>query len=82
MLDRSTLKMLFPAYQRSSEKELELYRNFAFPYRDWSKHVELLGKVDLKMRIEEAQNNYSYALREISLECQMRKISYAAARQK
>ncbi|MBP9680278.1 MAG: hypothetical protein KBD76_02645 [Bacteriovorax sp.] len=82
MLDRSTLKMLFPAYQRSSEKELELYRNFAFPYRDWSKHVELLGKVDLKMRIEEAQNNYSYALREISLECQMRKISYAAAQAK
>jgi hypothetical protein len=69
------LKDLFPTYGEFSQKELQLYRNFTYPYRDWSKHIEVLGKPGLKDQIANAQTLYTETLKKIMFEYNAKMIS-------
>lgn len=70
---------IFPSYAKYQQVELQLYRNFSYPFRDWSKHVELLGRPSLKEQIAEAQKNYAEALKEISRQYYSKSISKEVA---
>lgn len=65
---QTMLKTLFPKYGQFTQIELELFRNFAYPLRDWSKHVDALGMPELKGQIESAQQVYSESVLKISQE--------------
>ncbi len=77
---RVTLKTIFPKYGNYSSTELELYRNFAYPLRDWSKHIEALGRPELSDSIFAAQNDYRTTLTSISNDLMKKKISNEEAR--
>ena len=62
------LKDLFPEYQSFTQVELQLYRNFSYPYRDWSQHIAVLGKPGLVSRVAAAQTAYTEALKKIMFE--------------
>lgn len=62
------LKDLFPEYQSFTQVELQLYRNFSYPYRDWSQHIAVLGKPGLGSRVAAAQTAYTEALKKIMFE--------------
>lgn len=69
------LKDLFPVYGHFTQRELELYRNFSYPYRDWSGHIEALGKQGLKGQVEKAQSEYTEKLKNILFEYNAKMIS-------
>ena len=69
------LKDLFPVYGHFTQRELELYRNFSYPYRDWSGHIEALGKPGLKGQVEQAQSEYTEKLKNILFEYNAKMIS-------
>lgn len=73
------LKDLFPTYGHFTQTELQLYRNFTYPYRDWSKHVEALGKSGLKNQIAAAQTAYTETLKKIMFEYNAKNITGSAA---
>lgn len=73
------LKDLFPTYGHFTQTELQLYRNFTYPYRDWSKHVEALGKPGLKNQIAAAQTAYTETLKKIMFEYNAKNITGSAA---
>ena len=77
---RNFLRTIFPKYGQYSQTELELFRNFAYPFRDWSKHVELLGDAKLADSITAAQTKYSEALVTLSKELDGGKINKETAR--
>jgi len=56
------LKETFPKYGNYSIDATEVYRNFAFPFRDWSEHVKFLGKPELSSKIKLAQDKYMRVL--------------------
>lgn len=59
------LKDLFPKYGQFTQTELELFRNFSYPYRDWSQHIATLGKPGLGAQVSAAQDAYTEALKKI-----------------
>lgn len=69
------LRDLFPNYGHFTQTELQLYRNFSYPYRDWSKHVEALGRPELNAQIAAAQNAYTETLKKIMFEYNAKMIS-------
>lgn len=73
------LKDLFPVYGSFTQRELELYRNFSYPYRDWSGHIETLGKPGLKEQVEQAQSEYTEKLKSILFEYNAKKLTKAEA---
>lgn len=77
---RTTLKTIFPKYGNYTQVELELYRNFAYPFRDWSKHIEILERPDLIDTIAAAQAEYKTALDSIAREFSEGKLTKAEAR--
>lgn len=79
---KNMLVNIFPPYGTYKQVELQLFRNFAYPYRDWSGHVEMLGVPGLKEKIALAQINYTEALNRISNEFNSRAISKAEAQTK
>lgn len=44
------------------------YRNFAFPLRDWSYHLQAINRLDLRDEVQVAQANFLNRLNEISRE--------------
>jgi hypothetical protein len=56
------LKETFPKYGSYSIDATEVYRNFSFPFRDWSEHVKFLGKPELSSKIKMAQDKYMRVL--------------------
>lgn len=76
------LRDLFPSYGQFTQKELQLYRNFAYPYRDWSHHVEALGVPQLKNQIANAQAAYTETLKKIMFEYNAKMISNDEAAKK
>lgn len=76
------LRNIFPAYGSFDQEELQLYRNFSYPYRDWSKHVEVLGKPGLKEQVALAQQNYTEAMKKISADYNSKTISKEEAQTK
>lgn len=69
------LRDLFPQYGQFTQVELQLYRNFSYPYRDWSRHVEALGRPELKAQISAAQDAYTEKLKNIMFEYNAKMIS-------
>jgi len=72
---RQALESVFPSkmkpgvdYNDEEKLALEVYRNFAWPMRDWSSHVELLGRPKLAEKIQTAQNAYVSKLNAIAQE--------------
>lgn len=74
------LKEIFPVYGTYSQIEMQLYRNFSYPFRDWSKHAELLGQPQLKAQIQAAQEAYAKSLEEIAASYSSKAISIEEAR--
>ena len=79
---QSFLMKIFPIYGKYSPKELELYRNFSYPFRDWSKHVELLGVPGLNKQIREAQAIYTNQLKYIGTQFERQEITKEEAQAK
>lgn len=79
---RLVLRTIFPKYGNYSQVELELHRNFAYPFRDWSKHVETLGRPELTDMISAAQKDYRLALENVTKDFIAKKIDKAQARNK
>jgi hypothetical protein len=69
------LSNIFPAFGGYSQTEMQLYRNFSYPYRDWSRHIEVLGVPGLKEQISLAQQAYTEALKQISIDYAARTIT-------
>jgi hypothetical protein len=76
------LKKAFPIYNGFSQTELELFRNFSYPLRDWSKHIEALNTPELKNLVESAQNEYVQSLVEITKSLNSNSISISEAQAK
>jgi hypothetical protein len=79
---RSMLRTAFPKYGQYSQTEMELFRNFSYPMRDWSKHIEHLGKPELNNTVAEAQQEYLKKLDDIAQELTSGKIKKQDARNK
>lgn len=79
---QNMLSALFPPYGQFEQTELELYRNFSYPFRDWSKHVETLGRPGLATQIADAQTAYIEALKKIMFEYNAKMISNDLATRK
>ncbi len=79
---QSMLKQIFPTYGNFNQKELELFRNFSYPLRDWSKHIETLNAPELKTLVETAQNEYVQTLEQIAKDFDANKISTQEAKVK
>ncbi|MDO9182616.1 MAG: hypothetical protein Q7U04_09415 [Bacteriovorax sp.] len=79
---QSMLKLVFPSYGSFKQKELELYRNFSYPLRDWSNHVISLNAPELTQQIETAKLEYIESLKEITKELQTNTIDEKMARVK
>lgn len=56
-----------PNYQYDPElkKSLDVFRNFAYPMRDWSEHIQAFGKPELTEQIRNAQDVYKQKLSDI-----------------
>jgi hypothetical protein len=60
-LPRNVQKMLqdaFPKYGHYHIDSTEVYRNFAWPLRDWGSHIDLLGDSQLAKKVDLAQKRY------------------------
>jgi hypothetical protein len=76
---REVLKEIFPPYSNFKNKELELFRNFSYPFRDWSVHIRLLGNPKLSEQIKLAQKSYLEQLKKISESYSNREINVEQA---
>src|SRR5690606_25591161 len=56
-----------PNYQYDPElkKSLDVFRNFAYPMRDWSEHLEAFGKTEISEQVQRAQDAYKQKLSDI-----------------
>ncbi len=53
------MKRIFPKYDKKmSSVELDLFRNFSYPLRDWSKHIEAFGGEELRTSVKKAKESY------------------------
>lgn len=76
---------LFPSRLKANALEIgysqpevtshEVYRNFSYPLRDWSKHIAFLGDSGLEAAIQKAQKRYLQAVKQIQKEFKQKKIS-------
>ena len=69
------LRDLFPSYGQFTQTELQLYRNFAYPFRDWSRHIDALGKPQLHSQVADAQADYVEKLKKVMFEYNAKMIS-------
>lgn len=63
---RNWLESFFPKVEITMMKWNEVHKNFAYPFRDWSKHIEILNTPGLKEKIERAQSAYAEELNKIT----------------
>lgn len=56
-----------PNYQYDPElkKALDVFRNFAYPLRDWSEHLQAFGKTEISEQVQRAQDAYKQKLSDI-----------------
>jgi len=80
------LEKLFPTKTKAglqyNEQEilcLQVYRNFAYPMRDWSSQLSFVGEPELGLMVRFAQQNYLRKLGMIELEFTHGQIDAAAA---
>lgn len=73
------LKDLFPSYGSFTQTELQLFRNFSYPFRDWSQHIANLGKPGLEAQVANAQVAYTEALKKIMFDYKAKTITKAEA---
>jgi hypothetical protein len=66
------LERLFPnkanpnyEYDPEIKKVLDVFKNFSYPLRDWSQHLDVLGVASLRRNVDEAQAAYVSKLQEI-----------------
>jgi len=52
-------------YDPELKKALDVFRNFAYPMRDWSDHLEAFGKTEISDQVRQAQDAYKEKLRAI-----------------
>lgn len=83
---QQTLEKVFPAppspaniYSEEERLARSVYRNFAYPMRDWSGHLELLKKPELKLSVTTAQNSYQERLTEIAAKLEAGEMDKKAA---
>ncbi len=76
------LKELFPQatlpnvqYNDAETTALQVYRNFAYPLRNWNDHIALFGDSGLAQKISEAQRSYLNALQSIEGDFRATRIS-------
>tara|TARA_R110000868_G_scaffold32343_3_gene117647 strand:+ start:7954 stop:10236 length:2283 start_codon:yes stop_codon:yes gene_type:complete len=69
---RDELKRIFPnkanaqyEYTASEKKALDVYKNFAYPLRDWGEHLEAIKATSIADQVEQAQNAYKAKLSDI-----------------
>ncbi len=69
---RTGLEELFPnkanpmyEYSEDIKFTLDVFRNFAYPMRDWSQHLESLQATQLEQQVKEAQDAYVDKLKKI-----------------
>ncbi|MEO5668879.1 MAG: hypothetical protein ABIR96_12535 [Bdellovibrionota bacterium] len=67
------LKKLYPNkakkgldYGEEELRALDVFRNFAWPLRDWSGHLAYVGREDLSAQVQAAADDYSTTLTRIS----------------
>lgn len=72
---QSMLERLFPAklkpgvdYSEEEKLALQVYRNFAYPLRDWNPHLSQMRMLDLSPRVRSAQEAYVAQLETIAQE--------------
>jgi hypothetical protein len=70
---RSMLEQLFPSkadpreqYDHENRLPNEVYRNFAYPMRDWTPQLRALGRPDLARQVSGAQRAYEQKLADIA----------------
>jgi hypothetical protein len=76
------LKKNFPARYGSTLNEAEIFRNFAYPLRDWSQHITTFKIPGLKASVKRAQKAYIEALVEIANDLKYGKYMSAEGRTK
>lgn len=69
---KDELKRLFPnkansqyTYTAAEKKALDVFKNFGYPMRDWSAHLEALGADSIADEVAQAQTTYKNKLSEI-----------------
>jgi hypothetical protein len=67
------------AYDHMGRLALDVARNFAYPMRDWSGHIELIGEPGLEARVNAAQNSYLNRMQNIHADLQAQRIDNIAA---
>ncbi len=74
------LKSVFPMKYKANPAEYELFRNFAYPLRDWREHIYSLEIPDLKESIKKARLAYVSTLEDIASDLKDGKYTSAEAR--
>jgi hypothetical protein len=79
---QSMLKKLFPSkmqagleYNADEQLALEVFRNFAYPMRDWDAQLRFLGRADLRNTVRLAQRSYSAKLAAVAADLEAGKIT-------
>ena len=79
---QALLKQLYPSkmqagldYNEKEQLALEVYRNFAYPMRDWDSQLHFLGRADLSNTVKLAQRGYSAKLAQVAADLQAGKIT-------
>lgn len=83
---KKVLRELFPTKTKPGEEytpeellALDTFRNFSYPLRDWSKHIEFLQVIGLDKKVKSAQVKYLDNLSLITSEFQSGKIDKSVA---
>src|SRR5690606_1810861 len=78
---QSELERLFPnkanpnyEYDPDVKSALDVFKNFAYPLRDWSEHLDALGVRSLAQKVQEAQDAYKAKLSQIIRQLRARQI--------
>lgn len=76
------LSSLFPSHAQSLQPDLQIFRNFSYPLRNWKKHIEVLEMPELTLKVANAQKAYVKALKAIDTEYSANHITKEAAQAK
>lgn len=70
---RDELKRLFPnkanpqyTYTAAEKKALDIFKNFAYPMRDWGEHLEAIKATSIANKVQQAQDAYVAKLSDIT----------------
>ncbi len=66
-------------YDPELKKALDIFRNFAYPMRDWSEHLTVFGKVELNEQVQRAQDIYKEKLSDIVVRLRAQQIDDSKA---